>query len=87
MSVFGVFLVLIFPKSQHLSVFSQNAGKYGPKKSQIRTLFTQYETRSRGNVTPPPLPLQSFLRTCPVFEDPLKGVLFENIKSDIVNIQ
>ena len=25
----------------HLSVFSPNAGKYGPEKLRIRTLFTQ----------------------------------------------
>ena len=26
---------------EYLSVFSPNAGKYGPQKLQIRTLFTQ----------------------------------------------
>ena len=45
MSVFGVFLVRIFPHldwdTPYLSVFSQNAGKYGPEKLLIRTLFTQ----------------------------------------------
>ena len=47
-SVFGVFLVLIFPHSDwirrdtlYLSVFSPNAGKYGPEKFRIRTLFTR----------------------------------------------
>ena len=47
-SVFGVFLVRIFPYSDwirrdtpYLSLFSPNAGKYGPEKLWIRTLFTQ----------------------------------------------
>ena len=44
-SVFGVFLVRIFliltEYGEIRSVFSPNAGKYGPKKLQIRTLFTQ----------------------------------------------
>ena len=44
--VFGVFLVPIFPcldwMIPYLSVVSPNAGKYGPKQLQIRTLFTQY---------------------------------------------
>ena len=47
-SVFGVFLVSIFPHSDwiwrdtpYLSVFSPNAERYWPKKRQIRTLFTQ----------------------------------------------
>ena len=46
--VFGVFLVRIFPHSdwirrytEYLSVFSLNAGKYGPDKVRIRTFFTQ----------------------------------------------
>ena len=45
-SVFGVFLVCIFPHSDWIrrdvfwSVFSPNAGKYGPEKLRIRTLFT-----------------------------------------------
>ena len=34
-SVFGVFLVRIY-----LSVYGRNAGKYGPEKLGIRTLFT-----------------------------------------------
>ena len=49
MSVFGVFLVLIFPHpdwirrdTPYLSVFNLNAGKYGPEKLRIRTLFTHY---------------------------------------------
>ena len=48
-SVIGVFVVLISPQSDwiwkdtpYLSVFSPNAGKYGPEKLQIRTLSTQY---------------------------------------------
>ena len=43
------FLVRISPHSypirrdtEYLSVFSSNAGKYGPEKLQILTLFTQY---------------------------------------------
>ena len=47
-SLFGVFLVTTFSRSdlirrdtRYLSVFSQNAGKYGPEKLQIQTLFTQ----------------------------------------------
>ena len=46
-SVFGVFLVRIFPHSywirrdtEYLFAFSPNAGKYGPEKLLIRTLFT-----------------------------------------------
>ena len=48
LSIFGVFLVRILQHSdriqrdtENLSVFSLNAGKYGPKEIQIRTLFTQ----------------------------------------------
>ena len=48
MSVFGVFLVSIFPhlnwtrrETEYLSVFSSNAEKYGPGKIGIRTLFIQ----------------------------------------------
>ena len=33
-----------------------------------------------------PLP-QSFLKMCPFFEEPFKCVVFENIKSEIVNIR
>ena len=47
-SIFEVFLVRIFPHSdwiqrdtEYLSVFSPNGGKYGPKKLQSWTLFTQ----------------------------------------------
>ena len=47
--VFEVFLVRIFlyldlirRDTLYLSTFSLNAGKYGPEKLQIRTLFTQY---------------------------------------------
>ena len=47
MSVFGVFLVRIFPHldwrkdTKYLSVFNSNAGKYGPEKSLKRTLSMQ----------------------------------------------
>ena len=48
LSVFGVFLVRIFPYSgwirrnaKYISVFSPNAGKYGLEKLRIGTLFTQ----------------------------------------------
>ena len=41
--VFGIFLVRIFPHSDwYLFVSSPNSGKYGPEKSRIRTLFTQW---------------------------------------------
>ena len=47
-SVFGVFLVRIFPHSvwiwgdaEYLSVFSPNVGKYRPENILIGTLFTQ----------------------------------------------
>ena len=46
-SVFGVILVRIFPHSNwiqrsipYLSVFSPNAGKYGPELLRIQRLFT-----------------------------------------------
>ena len=49
MSVFWVFLVCISPHldwiwrdTKHLSVFSQDTGKYRPKTLWIRTLFTQW---------------------------------------------
>ena len=49
-SVCGVLLVRIFPHSDwilkdtpYLSVFSPNAGKYGPEKLRIRTLFRQWK--------------------------------------------
>ena len=49
MSLFGVFLVCIYPYSDwiridtpYLSVLSPNAEKHGPEKLQIRTLFTQW---------------------------------------------
>ena len=49
-SVFGVFLVLIFPyldwirrDTPYPSVFSPNAGKYRPEKLWMRTLFVQWE--------------------------------------------
>ena len=48
-SVFAVILVRIFPQSDwirrdtlYLSVFSPNAGKYGPESLRIGTLFTQW---------------------------------------------
>ena len=48
-SVFRVFLVRIFLDSdwirrdaEYFSIFSPNTGKYGPKKLQIRTLFTRW---------------------------------------------
>ena len=48
-SVFGIFLVRIFPHldwirrdAVYLPVFSPNAGKYGPEELQIRILFTQW---------------------------------------------
>ena len=47
LSAFGVFLVRIFPHSdwiwrdmKYLSIFNPNAGKYGPGKLRIRTIFT-----------------------------------------------
>ena len=47
-SVFGVFLVFIFPHSdwirrdtEYIFVFNPNAGKYRPEKLWIRTLYTQ----------------------------------------------
>ena len=49
-SVSGVSLVRIFPHSywirrytEYLSLFSPNAGKYGPEKLRVRTLFTQWK--------------------------------------------
>ena len=49
-SVFGVFLVCIFQRSdwirrdkEYISVLSPNEGKYGPEKLWIRTIFTQCE--------------------------------------------
>ena len=45
-SIFRVFLVFIFLHSDWIqyqySVFSQNAGKYGPEKVWMETLFTQW---------------------------------------------
>ena len=53
-SVFGVFLVRIFPHpnqikrdTEYLSVFGPNAGKYRPRKLRIWTLFTQCLSKSR----------------------------------------
>ena len=52
MSVFGVFLVRIFPylswirrDAPYLSAFSLNAGKYGPELLRIGTLFTRWELK------------------------------------------
>ena len=49
-SVFGVFLVRIFPHldcirrdTKHLSVFGPNVGKYGPEKLQILMFFRHYD--------------------------------------------
>ena len=57
MSKYGVFLVRIFlyldwiqrftTSSEH-SVFSPNAGKYGPEKLHIWTFFTQWAFKSTG---------------------------------------
>ena len=48
--VFGIFLVRIFPHSdwirrytEYLSVFSPNAGKYGPENLRIGILFMQWD--------------------------------------------
>ena len=48
-SVFGVFLVYIFPhldwirkNTPYISAFSPNAGKHEPEKLRIRTIFTQW---------------------------------------------
>ena len=52
LSIFGVFLVHIFPYSDwiaryipYLSVFSPNAPKCGQEKLRIRALFTQWQSR------------------------------------------
>ena len=51
MSVFGIFLVRIFPHlycirkdTEYIFVFSPNLGNKGPEKHQIRTLFMQCST-------------------------------------------
>ena len=44
-SVFGVFLVRIFPHSDWIQRYSLNAVKYGPEKLRIRTFFTQREMK------------------------------------------
>ena len=51
---FGDFLVRIFPHSDwirkdtpYLSVFSPNAGKYGPEKLQIWIFFTQIQWKEK----------------------------------------
>ena len=47
MSVFGVFLVFIFSHSD--LIFRPNAGKYGPEKLRIPTLFAQCYTKVSGD--------------------------------------
>ena len=54
-SVFGVFLVRIFPQSDwilrdtpQLSVFSPNAGKKEPENLQIRIIFTLWDFRKKS---------------------------------------
>ena len=54
-SVFGVFLVCIFPQSDwirrdtpQLSVFSPNAGKKEPENLQIRIIFTLWDFRKKS---------------------------------------
>ena len=57
-SVFRVFLVRTFPHldwiwrdTEYLSVFTPNAGKYGPKeKLQIRTFFKQWRLPVQDNL-------------------------------------
>ena len=60
-SVFGVFLVRLFPHldwirrvAEHLSVFSPNTGRYGPEKPRIQTFFTQCKIyiRLRSDLNP-----------------------------------
>ena len=41
------------------------------------------EQGGTGRLSPP----QSFLKMCPFFEGPFKCAFFENIKSEVVNIQ
>ena len=55
-SVFGVFLVRIFPQSDwilrdtpQLSVFSPNAGKKEPENLQIRIIFTLWDFRKKSS--------------------------------------
>ena len=66
-SVFGVFLVRIFPhldwiqrNTPSFSVFSPNAGKYGPEKHQIGTLL-----RNILHTVEIPIPVRSYM--CGVF--------------------
>ena len=47
LSVFGVFLLRIFPHSEYLSVFSSNEGTYGPEKLRSRTRFIQWWFREK----------------------------------------
>ena len=80
-SLLGVFLLRIFPHSDwiqrdtsHLSVLSQNAGKYGPEKLRIPTLFMQcksvvlplassgYSYGLHSHLEPPLLITPSFVR-------------------------
>ena len=60
-SIFGVFLVRIFPDSDwiqrdtsYLSVFSPNAGKSGPEKLRIWTRFTQWIAENMNAISPLP---------------------------------
>ena len=54
---FNLILKLLQPQgyAEYLSVFSVNAGKYGPEKLRIRTLFTQWTSFTPNNS------LESFL--------------------------
>ena len=56
LSVFGVILVRIFLQSdwirkdtEYFSVFSPNAGKYGPECLRIQTFFTQCHCEEQSN--------------------------------------
>ena len=81
-SVFGGFLVRIFPhwdwirrNTEYLPVFRPNAGKHGPEKLRIRTLFTQCKilaishkyTRSRGVLITPKI--ESCFKFIMIFTD------------------
>ena len=55
-SKYGVFLVRIFPHSdwigrdtKHLSVFSPNAGKYGPEKTSYLDIFHTVHANENSN--------------------------------------
>ena len=55
--------------------------------SLLHTQDCIYRPSGAGGQGGPPLPPQSFLKICPFFEEPFKCAFFENIKSEIVNIQ